>query len=129
MKEVATYFDAFEAQIALGFLEAQGISAEIADYHTLSARPELRFGGNYFRLLVAEHEFHRAKLALQSAHQPTKKNACPRCRSSKVDRRAPSLLQLFPALIAAFFRSRSPLIQNVCTECGNIWKDNVDEPQ
>jgi hypothetical protein len=130
MREIARFYDAEEAQIAAGFLRAQGFEVQLPDEHVLAVRPELRIGLGGYRLLAADGDAFLAKAALDEKRPKPLHAPCPRCESTAIRR---TRAWPFPlALLAVFgelFPFAPPKDSLRCGACNLIWKEEDDEPQ
>lgn len=130
MREIARIYDPGEAQVVTGYLRSLGLDVEIADYHTLSARPELAIGMGGFRIMAAESDAYMARKALEEKRPQPRFAPCPACNSSKVRRRR---AWAFPLAITALFAGLFPFAPTTdrlrCAACGHSWKDDDDEPE
>ncbi|GGY52333.1 putative signal transducing protein [Parvularcula lutaonensis] len=124
MKEIARIYDLGEAQVVVGYLRSRGFDVEIADYHTLSARPELAIGLGGFRIMAANQDAFMATKALEEKRPKPRFAPCPRCKSTKVRRRR---AWGFPLAVTALFASLFPFAPATdslrCATCGHSWKD------
>ena len=128
MREVARFFDASEAHIALGYLRAQGFQVELADYHTLSARPELRFGGNHFRILAADEDAWLASKALEETTPKSRIPNCPECGSTDTVVAGALKGSGFAEQIVALFTRPTRTKTFACSACQHKWTEDKDEP-
>lgn len=128
MKEIARFYDPDEAQVAAGFLRAQGFDVEVADVHMLTARPELRFALGGFRLLAANKDAQEAQNELAARRKSSPFPPCPNCQSTDVRRRRANI---FPAvfLLAGHLLPFAPATNKLrCGRCDKTWEETDDEP-
>ena len=124
MKEIARFYDVEEAQVALGYLKAQGFRVQLPDDHTLAVRPELRIGLGGYRLLAADGDASLAKAALDEKRPRSPYGHCPSCGGHRVRRvrRWPVPLAIF-AIFGELFPFAPPKNTLRCGQCGHQWKD------
>ncbi|MEM1379734.1 MAG: hypothetical protein AAGH41_03820 [Pseudomonadota bacterium] len=129
MKEIARFYDPHEAQVAAGFLRAQGFDVEVADYNTLTAQPELRFGLGGFRLMAAQRDAYMAEKTLAETRRKPAFSPCPNCGSERVRRRRAWQVPFFMLPLFGLVPFAPATDQLRCNSCGHTWKDADDESQ
>lgn len=124
MKEIARFYNAEEAKVALGYLEAQGFDVHLPDAHMLAVRPELVFGLGGYRLLASDNDAFLARAALSEKRRKPRHGACDACGDTAVRRaRAwPFPLVLF-AVFGELFPFAPPKDHLRCMACGHLWKE------
>ena len=117
MKEIARFYDAEEAQIATGFLRAQGLDVHLADKQALAAMPQLRVGLGGFRLLAAERDANIAKRLLADIKAENRGSTpCARCGSSDTTRIRDFRFPLIFGVLSLLFPFAPPVR---CRNCGH----------
>jgi hypothetical protein len=127
---VATYWDVWEANLALGKLRSEGIDATLADQNIVSSGGGFYAnltGGIKLQVAVGDAERARAALPRRSTPAPIK---CPKCGSDQT-RVLPQntivrmLCILLLGIPYVLFGRRW-----TCTACGNTWRRSIyDEPE
>lgn len=81
LREIGTFYDPEEAQVALGYIRAHGIEAVLPDFNMLSQNPTHRIALGGFRMMVPEIQADEAKSLLDKKRkQPiTIETSCPNC--------------------------------------------------
>jgi DNA-directed RNA polymerase subunit RPC12/RpoP len=123
MKEIARFYDPEEAQIAAGFLRAQGLEIHLADELALNSLPNLRVGLGGYRLMAEERDANIARRYLADIDGEDHGPACAQCGVRKLRRsRDPTLaLLLLPFLeLFPFARAKRHLR---CAACGHKQPD------
>lgn len=115
MKEIARFHDPAEAQIARGYLRAQGFDVKLADVDTLGAQPHLRFGLDGYRLLASQAEAHTARIALEQVQERELDSAlvCPVCAEGVMK----NDFGFLDFLAELFLPQRTKYLR--CTACGH----------
>ena len=124
---VATFADAWEANLALGKLQAEGIAATLADQNIVAAGGGLYTGlagGIKLQVAVADEQRARAALPKRSTGDRVK---CPTCGA--FDTRPvpthPILRMLYLLMLGlpyVLFGKRW-----TCAACGNTWRRSIYE--
>lgn len=124
MKEVARYYDPEEAQIAAGFLRAQGLTVHLADVHSLSAMPDMRFGLGGYRLLADGRDASLAQRYLADiAHEQSERGeSCPNCGSRRLTPERDPSLPLVHALLGYLFPFAKRTGRTTCADCNYTWR-------
>jgi hypothetical protein len=132
-KTIGEFTDSFEAHLARGKLESEGILAVVVDENIQNT-------GLYSQsmccvmLQVPEEDFERARELLLEDHtaeiesiedfetEPEPEEVCPRCGSRSISERGYSLLSLLTPFMCAspvYIRKKG----RVCNDCGKKWKN------
>ena len=128
MKTVATFREGYQAYLAKGKLEAEGISSVVVDEYLIGINwmYSQTIGG--VKVQVAEADYERAEKILKEDYskdvdaldQEGPKESCPKCGSPSISLRPYSRWWLIPSLFfeaPIFFRRKKWR----CTSCGAIW--------
>jgi ribosomal protein S27AE len=132
VKTVASFREPYQAHLAKGKLESEGIYAVVLDEHLVQINWILSQAIGGVKVQVSDEHLDRARVILKTEYkeelsatqeaqlQPAPEDVCPKCGSSSVSPKRysrwfliPSLLLLFPI----FFRRK----QWVCNDCGATW--------
>ena len=128
---VATYMFPWEAYIARGRLEAEGVAAFVADDNTVQMNWGYAWAIGGVRVQVPREQLGEAKLVLHnlaagayadtSVDEDGDRQCCPRCSSTKFDtRRSTPILVLM--LVALFSMLPLPFPKRRhCRNCGYDW--------
>ncbi|NNU17177.1 hypothetical protein HK107_12670 [Parvularcula sp. ZS-1/3] len=130
MKEIASFYDVGEAQVAAGYLRSLGFNVTLPEQHALGAQPELRFAFGGYRLLVPDDDAVGAEAALNRIKRESHGPACPHCgeRELRRERRIGiPLLHLLGGFLLPFARGADTF---KCRHCGEVVsEDEIDEPE
>jgi len=133
LRTVARFREPYEAHLARGKLEAEGIPAVVVDEHLVQINWMYSQAIGGVKLQVPEEVFERAREILgkdyekelgeieEAQFEPSPEEVCPNCRSSSTAARRYSLWSLLPSfifLVPIFFRKRG----RVCNSCGATWR-------
>ena len=125
MKTVATFREAYQAYLAKGKLEAEGIFTIILDEYLIGINWMYSQAIGGVKLQVPEADFERAREILKEGYSQeidaiNDRDVCPACGSPSISIRPyscwwliPSILFLFPI----FFRRK----KWKCVDCGHEW--------
>lgn len=123
MKVIARFSDPAEAQIAAGFLRAQGLEVEVADVHSLTAMPHLRLGLGGCRLMAEERDANIAKRLLADIqHETHEAEECPNCQGTRIANVHDIRFPLFHALLSFFSQPSAPTVERRCMDCQHTWR-------
>jgi len=132
MKMVASFREPYQAHIAKGRLEAEGIPAVISDEYVVQMDWTHSEAVGGVKIKVPDEYLERAReilaadygqdlLNTEEAHlQPDSGEICPRCGSSSISPCHYSLWSLIPSLlflVPFFFRRK----KWICGNCGATW--------
>ena len=124
MKEIARFYDAEEAQIAAGYLRAQGFEVQLADEGMLGVEPHMRLGLGGYRLMAIPQHAHMASVELAKVRdEPTRRqtlttHTCTACGSEAMRRIRNPWYAILAALVALF--PFAPATRDLrCTACGH----------
>jgi hypothetical protein len=142
LKTIAEFRESFEAHLARGKLESEGIPAVVIDENI----PNTGLYAESFdcvKLQVPEEDVERAREILTEDHtaeieaieeeefetEPEPEEVCPRCGSHSISARGYSLLSLLTPFLCAspvYLRKKGM----VCKDCGAKWKnEDSAEPE
>lgn len=135
MKEIARFYEVSEAQIATGYLRAQGFEAQLADQGMLGVEPHLRIALGGYRLMVPDKEAYTARLALEEVRGTPEErhhlshHACAVCGSDKLRRIRSPLVALFSFIITwgGIFPFTDATKNLRCTVCGHKQRAESEE--
>ena len=129
---MASFREPYQAQLAKGKLEAEGIYAIVLDEHIVQINWNLSQAIAGVKVQVSEADLDGARELLRVEYveelsateearlQPAPEDTCPRCDSSSVSPKRYSRWFLIPSLLLLlpiFFRRK----QWVCNDCGATW--------
>jgi len=124
MREIARFYDVEEAQVALGYLKAQGFNVLLPEFHTLGAQPSLRVGLCGYRILAAEQDASAAAAALAAQRPKSPFGPCPNCGSNNTRRQREWRFPVVHLLVGAIVPFAPPTNRYRCGHCGHKWKDD-----
>ncbi|MEO1040942.1 MAG: hypothetical protein AAFX52_01500 [Pseudomonadota bacterium] len=126
MKEIATFYDGVEAEVALSFLTSRGFDVSIANHHQKHAG--LPNGDLAFRLMASDEEAWLAKETLATQRREPSDGHCPRCGSGRKilapDWQFPLSLWEPVARLLGYVPAPGHIR---CGRCAHTWKDTDDE--
>ena len=137
----ATY--PYEADLARGYLESEGVDAWILDEHQVRMQWHLAHALGCIKVAVRHEDAQRARELLAQDHSHlvdsipeahldgTREEHCPRCASAETTSRSkrlyPSFFQalasLAGALLGFFLPQRRSEIRRTCSSCGHTWSE------
>jgi ribosomal protein S27AE len=128
LKTVATFREAYQAHLAKGRLEAEGISAIVLDEYTVGINWMYSQAIGGVKLEVQDLDYDRALKILKEDYgqdlmaqqDDISKDVCPRCGSPSISVRPYSVWWLIPSLlflVPIFFRRK----KWKCSNCGAVW--------
>jgi hypothetical protein len=128
VKTIATFREAYQAYLAKGKLEAEGISSIVVDEYLVGIDWMLSQAIGGVKVQVAEADYERAAQILKEDYtkdldaldQEGPKDSCPKCGSLLISLRPYSRWWLIPSLYfyAPIFYRRKKWR---CTNCSAIW--------
>ena len=133
LKTVARFREPYEAHIARGKLETEGIPAVVVDEHLVQINWMYSQAVGGVKLQVPEEALERAREILgkdyekelevieETQLEPSSGEACPKCGSTSTVARRYSIWSLVPSFIfflPVLFRKKG----RVCNRCGATWK-------
>ena len=134
MKEIARFYDAEEAQIAAGYLRAQGFDVQLGDENMLGVEPHLRIALGGYRLMAPQSQAHMATVALNEVRgapeerQYLPDQICGNCGSANMRRMRSPLIALLSYLAISAIVPFSRATKNLrCTACGHTQPAEPDE--
>ncbi|WP_370335839.1 hypothetical protein [Parvularcula marina] len=137
MKEIARFYEAEEAQIAVGYLRAQGFDVQLADERTLGAQPHLSIGLGGYRLLARQQDAHMASIALDEVRgEPSRRpyltgQTCEACGEERLTRIRDPLVSIVSFMLSfGGLFPFAPATKNLrCTACGHRQPAEPDEEE
>jgi hypothetical protein len=128
VKTVATFREAYQAYLAKGKLEAEGISSIVVDEYVVGINWMYSQAVGGVKVQVAEADYERAAQILKEDYtkdidaldQEGPKDSCPKCASLSISLRPYAWWWLIPSLFfeaPIFFRRKKWR----CNNCGAIW--------
>jgi hypothetical protein len=128
VKTVATFREAYQAHLAKGKLEAEGIPSIVVDEYLAGVNWMYSQAIGGVKVQVAEADYERAEEILKEDYskdvdaldQEGPKESCPKCGSHSISLRPCSLWWLIPSFFfeaPIFFRRKKWR----CIDCGAIW--------
>lgn len=134
MKEIARFYDADEAQIAAGYLRAQGFDVSLLDQGMLAVEPHLRLALGGYRLMATASEAHMATVELEKVRgEPETRShlaghVCENCGSNRMRRiRSPLMPFLFLVTLGGLLPFSSATKNLRCSACGHKQRDEPEE--
>ncbi len=132
LRRVITFSDPEEAQVAVGYLRANGIEAILGDHHTLTTMPYHRIALNGFRVLAPLSQYDDAVTLLKQIKEETAQSArpdpkCPSCGSNTLQRNKQWFVSLALIIFSGLpFVKKSPAY--ICNHCGaHFSRDKASE--
>jgi DNA-directed RNA polymerase subunit RPC12/RpoP len=119
-----SYYDAMEAEIVRGRLEANDISCFIADDNTLAANPFYNQAMGGIKIKVFEHDLEKCREILAEAavlEAGDELMTCPYCKSTHVHFSAAPVKRNWFSIILAVLISTFPIYLYrtwICMDCG-----------
>ena len=128
MKTVATFREAYQAYLAKGKLEGEGISSIVVDEYVVGINWMYSQAVGGVKVQVTEADYERASQILKKDYtkdldaldQEGPKDSCPKCGSFSISLRPYSRWWLIPSLFfeaPIFFRRKKWR----CNNCDAIW--------
>jgi hypothetical protein len=132
VKTVASFREPYQAHLAKGKLEAEGIPAIVLDEHLVQINWNFSQAIGGVKVQVPEAALDQAREILKSDYleklsatdeaklEPTPEDVCPKCGSDSISSHRYSLWSLVPSLLfllPIFFRRE----KWVCNDCGATW--------
>ena len=133
MKEIARFYDAEEAQIAAGYLRAQGFDVQLGDENMLGLEPHLRIALGGYRLMAPQNEAHMATVALNEVRGAPETRAhlegyrCGNCGGATLRRMRNPLLAFLHLPLGWLFPFSRATKNLRCTACGHTQPAEPDE--